>query len=166
MNKTKKQINNNKKNKTKKNKTKKNKNMYKFKFNFKDIKKNRLCTINNDDVYDTIIIGAGASGLAAANHLQQHGKKIIVLEARDRLGGRIHDAVIKGFGKIPLGAAWLHHKGKYHILKKLLEPDITKRICIDEVIEEINIIKICLIQSMKEQGLINDDDEFTLTKSV
>ena len=58
--------------------------------------------INNDDELDIIIIGAGASGLN--NYLQQHGKKVIVLEARDRLGGRIHDAVIKGFGKIPLGA--------------------------------------------------------------
>ena len=27
--------------------------------------------------------------------------------------------VIKGFGKIPLGAAWLHHKGKHHA-KKLM----------------------------------------------
>jgi serine/threonine protein kinase len=59
-----------------------------------------------------------------------------------------------------------HHKLEFKdsifadLIQKLLEPDITKRICIDEVIEEINIIKICLIQSMKEQGLINDDDEF------
>lgn len=35
--------------------------MYKFKFNFKDIKKNKIDKINNDYIYDTIIIGAGAS---------------------------------------------------------------------------------------------------------
>ena len=48
--------------------------MYKFKFNFKDIK-NKIDKINNDDVYDTIIIGAGASGLAAANHFNNTVKK-------------------------------------------------------------------------------------------
>ena len=122
----------------KRNKTKKRKNPYKFKFNFKNIKKNRWCYDNDDDELDIIIIGAGASGLAAANYLQQHGKKVIVLEARDRLGGRIHDAVIKGFGKIPLGAAWLHHKGKYHILKKLLD--------------KFNI------KYEKDSGLTNDND--------
>ena len=40
-----------------------------------------------------IIIGAGASGLAAASRLRQHGidlNKILILEAENRIGGRIH----------------------------------------------------------------------------
>lgn len=39
---------------------------------------------------DCIIIGGGMSGLAAAAHLTGLGHKVLVLEARDRLGGRIH----------------------------------------------------------------------------
>lgn len=38
--------------------------------------------------YDTVIIGGGFSGLTAARELRLHGYKVLVLEARDRLGGR------------------------------------------------------------------------------
>ena len=37
-----------------------------------------------------IIIGAGASGLSAARLLKQEGIRAIVMEARDRIGGRVH----------------------------------------------------------------------------
>jgi ribulose 1,5-bisphosphate synthetase/thiazole synthase len=40
--------------------------------------------------YDVIVIGAGASGLAAASTLIDNGKNVIVLEARDRIGGRVY----------------------------------------------------------------------------
>jgi len=36
-----------------------------------------------------IVIGAGVAGLAAAQQLQRFGMEVIVLEARDRVGGRI-----------------------------------------------------------------------------
>ena len=45
---------------------------------------------------DTIIIGAGAAGLMAARELVRAGKTVRVLEASDRIGGRIftiHDPV-------------------------------------------------------------------------
>ncbi len=40
-------------------------------------------------VYDVIIIGAGAAGLAAGRRLHDAGQSILILEARDRIGGRI-----------------------------------------------------------------------------
>ncbi|MEM8809381.1 MAG: FAD-dependent oxidoreductase, partial [Cyanobacteria bacterium P01_G01_bin.38] len=39
--------------------------------------------------YDTIVIGAGAAGLAAAQTLQKANRSVLLLEARDRIGGRV-----------------------------------------------------------------------------
>ena len=43
----------------------------------------------NEDT-DVLIIGAGAAGLAAARELSCAGLRVIILEARDRIGGRIN----------------------------------------------------------------------------
>ena len=40
--------------------------------------------------YNTIVIGAGAAGLAAAQTLQAANRSVLLLEARDRLGGRVN----------------------------------------------------------------------------
>src|SRR5580704_16155469 len=42
-----------------------------------------------DAVADILIIGAGAAGLAAASELAHSGRRVLLLEARDRIGGRI-----------------------------------------------------------------------------
>ena len=42
----------------------------------------------SEDV-DVVIVGAGVAGLAAARKLHEEGARIAILEARDRIGGRI-----------------------------------------------------------------------------
>lgn len=71
--------------------------------------------------YDVIIIGAGAAGISAAKNLMINGKRVLILEARNRIGGRVHDIVTKEMGDIHLGASWLHYKGDNHILQGLLD---------------------------------------------
>lgn len=55
-----------------------------------------------------IVVGAGISGLAAASALRAKGWEVSVIEARDRIGGRIHTD--RSLGGIPmeLGAQWIH----------------------------------------------------------
>lgn len=58
--------------------------------------------------YDIAVIGAGAAGLAAGLELQKQGRSFIVLEARDRIGGRAFtDAATLGH-PFDCGAHWLH----------------------------------------------------------
>eukprot|EP01060_Flectonema_neradi_P007012 TRINITY_DN14847_c0_g1_i1.p1 TRINITY_DN14847_c0_g1~~TRINITY_DN14847_c0_g1_i1.p1 ORF type:complete len:536 (+),score=99.16 TRINITY_DN14847_c0_g1_i1:34-1641(+) len=54
-----------------------------------------------------LIIGAGMSGLSAGRELEQHGYRVHILEARDRIGGRIHTNRELGY-PIELGAAFIH----------------------------------------------------------
>ena len=54
---------------------------------------------------DVVIIGAGVSGLFAATKLAQNNVDVTVLEARDRVGGRLFSPVVSG-GRIDLGATW------------------------------------------------------------
>ncbi|MEN0056807.1 MAG: NAD(P)/FAD-dependent oxidoreductase [Mucilaginibacter sp.] len=56
---------------------------------------------------DVLIIGAGAAGLMAARELAKKGKKIIVLEAQNRIGGRIHTVYENG-KPVELGAEFVH----------------------------------------------------------
>ncbi|WP_407360075.1 flavin monoamine oxidase family protein [Microbacterium sp. LBN7] len=55
---------------------------------------------------DVLIIGAGAAGLTAANDLRKAGLSVAVLEARDRVGGRLWTDVIEG-AMLEIGGQWV-----------------------------------------------------------
>lgn len=55
-----------------------------------------------------LVIGAGFAGLAAARQLRETGVGCRILEARDRVGGRVH-SVSLGPVRVDEGAAWLQH---------------------------------------------------------
>ncbi|MGX1583286.1 flavin monoamine oxidase family protein [Microbacterium sp. NPDC055502] len=55
---------------------------------------------------DTVVVGAGVAGLTAARLLQDAGRTVVVLEARDRVGGRVHTD--RTDGATDLGASWIH----------------------------------------------------------
>jgi monoamine oxidase len=61
---------------------------------------------------DVAIIGAGAAGLGAAHALKDSGLSVVVLEARDRVGGRAHTIEPAPGIVFDLGCGWLHSADK------------------------------------------------------
>jgi monoamine oxidase len=59
------------------------------------------------DRYDTIVVGAGVAGLTAASLLARSGQRVVVLEARDRVGGRVWTERADGEA-MDRGASWIH----------------------------------------------------------
>jgi len=59
--------------------------------------------------YDVIVLGAGVAGLASARTLTEAGKNVLLLEARDRVGGRVWSVPVEG-SELPveLGAEFVH----------------------------------------------------------
>lgn len=60
-----------------------------------------------DESYDVLVIGAGMAGLTAARALAEAGRKVLVVEAQDRIGGRILTRHV-GDEAIELGAEFIH----------------------------------------------------------
>ena len=60
--------------------------------------------------YKVVVVGAGISGLRAAAVLHRHGCEVVVLEARDRIGGRILTSRkgdhVRDIGKIVPGGSY------------------------------------------------------------
>jgi monoamine oxidase len=63
--------------------------------------------VNRPMTYDAIVVGAGAAGIAAARRLHDAGKRVILLEARTRIGGRAWTHTVDGL-PVDLGCGWLH----------------------------------------------------------
>ncbi|WP_435610155.1 flavin monoamine oxidase family protein [Pseudomonas knackmussii] len=66
--------------------------------------------LNGQDVsnIDVLVVGAGISGLGAARRLHDAGLRVVTLEARDRLGGRLLTHREWEGAKVDLGATWIH----------------------------------------------------------
>lgn len=74
---------------------------------------------NPPSAVDVAVIGAGAAGIAAARALAGHPFPFVVLEARDRIGGRAHTLQAAG-AALDMGCGWLHSADE-NVLAKLAE---------------------------------------------
>ncbi|KAL4814640.1 hypothetical protein BDW67DRAFT_186439 [Aspergillus spinulosporus] len=101
-----------------------------------------LTWIANRGQLDVVIVGAGLAGLSAASELQRAGLSYIILEARDRVGGKTWSQPIpganSGYGMIDLGAAWMNdvNQSKVYALAKRFGAEILEQ----------NTIGLCVLQ--------------------
>ncbi|EIN11285.1 amine oxidase [Punctularia strigosozonata HHB-11173 SS5] len=68
----------------------------------------RISNIHMSRQIDTIVIGAGWAGAVAARRLAQKGRKVIIVEARDRIGGRARTYEEGMHAPVDLGCSWIH----------------------------------------------------------
>lgn len=72
-----------------------------------------------------LVLGAGISGITAAKTLHEAGyRNIQIIEASDRIGGRMRDATLGHF-TVELGAMWVYGKGTNPIFKMALDVNLT-----------------------------------------
>jgi monoamine oxidase len=56
---------------------------------------------------DVVVVGAGYAGLTAALRLTQAGRSVVVLEARDRVGGRVYTETLPDGTWLDFGGTWI-----------------------------------------------------------
>ncbi|XP_023918675.1 polyamine oxidase 2 [Quercus suber] len=78
-----------------------------------------LCYSNVERKPSVIVIGGGMAGIAAARALHDASFQVVLLESRDRIGGRVHTDYSFGF-PVDLGASWLHGVCKENPLAPLI----------------------------------------------
>ncbi len=69
---------------------------------------NAPVALSADGFVDVAIIGAGAAGVGAARRLADSPLSVVVLEAKDRAGGRAHTLTGRSGAGIDLGCGWMH----------------------------------------------------------
>lgn len=89
-----------------------------------------LSTVPDAEV-DVVVVGGGLSGLQAGYDSQRAGLSTLVLEARDRVGGKTWSVPgANGKGMVELGGAWLNDTNQSHIyaLARRLKLDLIQQI--------------------------------------
>gem|GEM_PF-2576570 len=75
-----------------------------------------------DKIYDVIVIGAGMSGITAADKLDSEGFDVLVLEARDRIGGRTWTLYWDEAGMpVDMGAGWIHGNNPNNPISQIVQ---------------------------------------------
>ena len=95
---------------------------------------------------DVLVIGAGAAGLATAAELARAGRSVLVVEARDRIGGRCLTRRLPGIpAPVELGAEFIHGRPQatLALLRKAniaaVDSTRTQRVALDGRLQDVNI---------------------------
>lgn len=102
---------------------------------------------------DVVVVGAGISGLVTARNLVKQGKSVLVLEARDRVGGRVLNHTIAGGSVVESGGAFVGPT-QDHVLSLAKELKVAT---FKEYVEGKNVYVPGLLGPMKYTGTVPPD---------
>ncbi|XP_028156621.1 spermine oxidase-like isoform X2 [Ostrinia furnacalis] len=105
--------------------------------------------------YDTIVVGMGAAGTTAASILAKAGKRVLGLEAQNRVGGRIN-TVPFGDGVVELGAEWMHGTKPNTVYDLAVQNNVTV------LPQDISMEVYMSDGSLANKELVNELTEFCL----
>ena len=106
--------------------------------------------------YDVIVIGGGFAGVTAARDCQRNGLKTLVLEARDRLGGRTWTSEFEGT-PIELGGTWIYNCQPFvwsEVIRYGLDIEETPGAVPDAMILFLNGERIVLSEEHLEEAIV------------
>lgn len=75
--------------------------------NQRDVALDRGLSRTRDPILDVVVIGGGLAGLSAARRLRECGASVVILEARNRIGGRVHSERLPSGHTIDLGPQFI-----------------------------------------------------------
>ncbi|XP_039762747.1 spermine oxidase-like isoform X2 [Pararge aegeria] len=74
--------------------------------------------------WDTIVVGLGSAGTTAASILASAGRRVLALEAQDRIGGRVL-TVPFGDGVVEVGAEWIHGTKRSRVFDSAINNNVS-----------------------------------------
>ena len=94
---------------------------------------------------DVVVVGAGLAGLTAARELRKKGRKVIVVEARGRVGGRTYTKHVHGVA-VDVGGQWLKTKPSVYgpIQADTAQALLQERARVDELLTSVREVRTWL----------------------
>lgn len=102
---------------------------------------------------DVVVVGAGLSGLQAAYDLHLAGLSYVVLEARDRVGGKTYSKPVttsSGQGATESGAAWINDKSHPTIYA------LTQKVGLNTVVQQTKGLEVFVEASGEAHRVLQD----------
>jgi monoamine oxidase len=80
-------------------------------------------SLQQEKIHEVIVIGAGLAGIGASKTLTEKGIPHLMIEARDKIGGRVTDIEFEG-ATVQLGGLLLHSPNKEHPILDIMRNEL------------------------------------------